>query len=323
MIKTDHIYVAGHQGLVGTALWRALRARGYTNLVGAPFADLDLRDQRAVDAFFAQHRPAYVFLAAARVGGIQANVDYPASFIYDNLMIQANVINTAYRHGVKKLLFLGSSCIYPRDCSQPIREEYLLGGPLEQTNEPYAVAKIAGIKLCQAYNKQYGTQFISAMPTNLYGPGDTFDERASHVIPALILKMHRAKIEGRDQVNVWGTGTVRREFLFVDDLADALLFLMEHYTENNLINVGVGQDVTVAQLAHLIKEVVGFDGRLVFDTSKPDGTPRKLLDVRKITALGWQAQTNLRTGLQTTYEWFVQQQRVARSSAATQGERER
>lgn len=309
MEKTDKIYVAGHRGLVGGALVRRLREAGYENLIMRTHAQLDLRDQEAVAAFFAQERPDYVFLAAAKVGGIRANIHYPAQFIYDNLMIQANVIHHAYVHGVKKLLFLGSSCIYPKFCPQPMKEEYLLDGKLEPTNEPYAVAKIAGIKMCQAYNRQHGSRFISVMPTNLYGPGDNFHPQDSHVIPGLMRRFHEAKVSGAAEVVVWGTGSPRREFLYVDDLADACLFLMNLYEEGEIINVGVGEDLTIAELAQLVAEIVGFKGRLVFDPSHPDGTPRKLLDISRITRMGWQAKTPLVKGLRQTYAWFCQSHR--------------
>ena len=300
------IYVAGHQGLVGGAIWRRLQAAGFKNLLGRSLEELDLRDQAAVTAWFGRERPEYVFLAAARVGGIRANDTYPAAFIYDNLMIEANIIHQAYRHEVKKLLFLGSSCIYPRDCPQPMQEDHLLAGKLEPTNEPYAVAKIAGIRMCQSYNRQYGTCFISAMPTNLYGPGDNFDLLDSHVIPALIRRFHLAKVAGDPEVKVWGTGTPRREFLYVDDLADACLFLMQHYDETKIINVGVGRDLPILELARLVAAVIGYQGRIVLDPSHPDGTPRKLLDVSRLTALGWQPRMPLQEGLQKTYDWFCQ-----------------
>ena len=300
------IYVAGNQGLVGGAIWRRLQAAGFKNLLGRSLEELDLRDQAAVTAFFGRERPEYVFLAAARVGGIRANDTYPAAFIYDNLMIEANIIHQAYRHEVKKLLFLGSSCIYPRDCPQPMQEDHLLACKLEPTNEPYAVAKIAGIRMCQSYNRQYGTCFISAMPTNLYGPGDNFDLLDSHVIPALIRRFHLAKVAGDPEVKVWGTGTPRREFLYVDDLADACLFLMQHYDETEIINVGVGRDLPILELARLVAAVIGYQGRIVLDPSHPDGTPRKLLDVSRLTALGWQPRMPLQEGLQKTYDWFCQ-----------------
>jgi GDP-L-fucose synthase len=305
MERNAKIYVAGHLGLVGSAILRRLQTAGFGNLVLRSLKELDLRDQMAVARFFSTEKPDYVFLAAARVGGIYANSTYPAEFIYDNLMVQTNVLHHAYLNGVRKLLFLGSSCIYPKLAPQPMKEEHLLDGKLEPTNEPYAVAKIAGIRMCQAYNRQYGTRFIAAMPTNLYGPGDNFDLNDSHVIPALIRKFHEAKVRGQDRVIIWGSGTPRREFLFVDDLADACLFLMESYEEDEIINVGVGADQTIAELAHLIGEVVEFQGELAFDLSKPDGTPRKLLDVTRLHQLGWRARTALREGLEKTYAWFL------------------
>ena len=298
------IYVAGHQGLVGGAIWRHLHGAGFGNLVGRSFEELDLRDQAAVTGWFDQERPEYVFLAAARVGGIRANSTFPAEFIYDNLMIETNIVHQAYRHNVKKLMFLGSSCIYPKLCPQPMKEDYLLDGKLEPTNEPYAVAKIAGIKLCQSYNRQYGTCFISVMPTNLYGPEDNFDLQDSHVIPALMRKFHQGKVIGAPEVKVWGSGTPRREFLYVDDLADACLFLMQHYLDGEIINIGVGQDLQILELAQQVSAVTGYQGRIALDPSQPDGTPRKLLDVSKLTAMGWQARTPLQEGLQKTYDWF-------------------
>lgn len=303
MNKEAKIYVAGHTGLVGSAIIRALQKAGFTTIVTRSLHELDLRNQQAVYDFFATEKPVYVFLAAAKVGGILANATYPASFIYDNLAIELHVIDAAYRYGVKKLLFLGSSCIYPRNCPQPIKEDYLLTSQLEKTNEPYAIAKIAGLKLCEAYNRQYGTQFIACMPTNLYGPYDNFDLAASHVIPALLRKCIQAKRDGEKEVVVWGTGTPYREFLFVDDLADACLFLMEHYTGNEVINIGTGRDITIKDLAELIKKCVGFKGAIVFDADKPDGTPRKLLNVDKLTSLGWQAPTSLEEGLIQTIAW--------------------
>jgi len=304
MNKNSRIYVAGHQGLVGSALMCALAKNKYKKIIVRTFSQLDLRCQKSVENFFAKEKPEYIFLAAAKVGGIQANIDFPADFLYDNLLIAANVIQAAYRHNAKKLLFLGSSCIYPRTCPQPMKEEYLLTNSLEQTNEPYAVAKIAGIKLCQAYNKQYGTNFIACMPTNLYGPHDNFHLRSSHVIPALVAKMVAAKKEDKKQVSVWGSGAPRREFLFVDDLADALLFLMKNYDGKEIVNIGVGRDLTIAQLAGQIKAAVKFEGELVFDTTKPDGTPQKLLDVSRLQNLGWSAKTSLETGLQKTVAWY-------------------
>ncbi len=299
------IYVAGHKGLVGSAVLRELAKDGYTNVITKTSSELDLCNQNAVDHFFACEKPDYVILSAAKVGGIIANSTYPAEFIYKNLMIAANVIDAAYRHGVKKLLFLGSSCIYPRDCPQPILEEYLLSGQLEKTNDAYAVAKIAGIKMCQSYNKQYGTKFISCMPTNLYGINDNFDLQNSHVLPALLSKFVTAKENNSPQVTVWGTGKALREFLFVDDLASAVVFLMNHYEGNEIVNVGTGSDISIGDLAKLIKKVVGYEGEIIFDASKPDGTPRKLLNVDKLKALGWTAQTTLEEGLEKTYDWYI------------------
>jgi GDP-L-fucose synthase len=306
MDKGARIYIAGHRGLVGSAIVRRLRAAGFDNLVLRTSRELDLRDQAAVRQFFADERPDYVFLAAARVGGIVANNGYPAEFIYDNLMIQTNVIHSAWQSGVQKLLFLGSTCIYPRLAPQPIREEYLLTGPLEPTNEPYAVAKIAGITMCRSYNRQYGTRFIAAMPTNLYGTGDNFDPETSHVLPALIRKIHAAKEAGAGEVVVWGSGSPYREFIHVDDAADACLFLMEQYEGNDIVNVGTGEELTIKELALLIREVVGFQGELVFDAGKPDGTPRKLSDVSRIHGLGWRHRIGLRDGIEQTYRWYVE-----------------
>lgn len=305
MDKQAKIYVAGHTGLVGSAIMRALKKAGFTNVVTKSLDELDLRHQESVYRFFMDEKPAYVFVAAAKVGGIVANASYPAHFIYDNLAIELNVIDAAYKAGVTKLLFLGSSCIYPRECPQPIKEEYLLTSQLEKTNEPYAIAKIAGLKLCEAYNRQYGTNFIACMPTNLYGPYDNFDSTTSHVIPALLKKCIQAKRDGKEEIVVWGTGTPYREFLFVDDLADASLFLMEHYTGNEPINIGTGTDISIKNLAELIKKQVGFEGRIVFDASKPDGTPRKVLNVDKLKALGWQASTTLEQGLAQTIAWCI------------------
>ena len=307
MEKDSLIYIAGHTGLVGSAITRRLKAEGYHNLIYKTIEEFDLTRQADVEAYFAEHKPEYVFLAAARVGGIHANNTYPADFIRDNLAIQYNIIESSYRNGVKKLLFLGSSCIYPRECPQPMKEEYFLTGPLEPTNEPYAVAKIAGITMCQSYNRQYGSNYISVMPTNLYGPGDNFDLKNSHVLPALIRKFHEAKVEGKKEVVIWGTGRPRREFLFVDDLADAVVFLMNNYHESEIINIGVGQDSTIRELAELVREVAGFDGEIVHDTSQPDGMPRKLLDVSKLNKLGWKAKTSLKEGLKITYEWYARQ----------------
>jgi GDP-L-fucose synthase len=299
------IYVAGHTGLVGSAIVRRLHADGFSNILTASRRELDLRDQAAVDRWFAANRPQFVFLVAGTVGGILANSTRPAEFIYDNMMIHATVVHAAHREGVKKLLYLGSSCIYPRDCPQPMREEFLLSGPLEPTNEPYAIAKIAGIKLCQAYRSQYGCDFISAMPTNLYGSNDNFDLSSSHVLPALMRKFHDAKVERRKEVVIWGTGTPRREFLHVDDLADACLFVMENYDEAQHINIGTGEDLSIRELAELVRAVVHPEAVLAFDTSKPDGTPRKLLDVSRLHALGWRHRIPLADGIAKTYQWFV------------------
>lgn len=301
------IYVAGHRGLVGSALCRRLEQLGYDTIVTRTFDELDLRDQHAVRDFFRQEQPAYVFLAAARVGGIQANNMYPAEFIYDNLQVQNNVIHYSHLSGVKKLCFLGSSCIYPRLAPQPMKEEYLLDGKLEPTNEPYAVAKIAGIKLCQAYHRQFGSNFISVMPTNLYGPNDNFDLQNSHVLPAAIRKFVDARNVGAPTVTIWGTGTPRREFLHVDDMADACIYLMQKYDESDIVNIGVGEDVSIAELYALVKKVAGFSGSIQYDNSKPDGTPRKLLDVSKIHALGWKAKISLEEGVRSTVVWYEEQ----------------
>ncbi len=303
------IYVAGHRGLVGSALCRRLEALGVRNILTRTSTELDLREQDAARNFFEEERPDYVFLAAAKVGGIHANATYPAQFIADNLLIQTNVIDAAWRTGCKKLLFLGSSCIYPKLCPQPIKEEYLLTGPLEPTNEAYALAKIAGIMMCRAYRRQYGFDAISAMPTNLYGPGDNFHPRNSHVLPALIRRFHEAKEAGASEVCVWGTGTPRREFLHADDLADALVFLMRHYSGEEHINIGCGEDISIRELAELITEIVGYIGRIDYDASKPDGTPRKLLDVSKMTRLGWWPSIDLKTGIQETYRIFLSHSR--------------
>jgi GDP-L-fucose synthase len=303
--KNAKIYVAGHRGMVGSAIFRKLKAEGYTNLVIRNSQELDLRNQQAVADFFAAEKPDYVFLAAAKVGGIVANNTYRADFLYENLAIQNNVIHQAYLHGVQKLLFLGSSCIYPKLAPQPLKEEYLLTGLLEPTNEPYAIAKIAGIKLCDAYRDQYGCNFISVMPTNLYGYNDNYHPENSHVLPALIRKFHEAKTGGAASVTVWGTGSPLREFLFADDLADACYFLMQEYNEAGLVNIGTGLDLSIKDLALLIKEVVGFTGDLVFDTSKPDGTPRKLLDVSKLHTLGWKHRIALQEGLALAYQDFL------------------
>jgi len=299
------IFVAGHRGLVGSALVRRLRAAGFENLLLRERVELDLTDQRAVAGFFARERPQYVLLAAARVGGILANNTYPADFLRQNLAIQTNAIDSAWRGGVRKLLFLGSSCIYPRLAPQPMREEHLLTGPLEPTNEPYAIAKIAGLKMCQAYRRQYGFDAICAMPTNLYGPGDNFSEHDAHVLPALLRRFHEAKESGAVEVVLWGSGRPRREFLYVDDLAEACLFLMERYEGEQPINIGWGRDQTIAELAETVARIVGFSGVLRYDASKPDGTPRKLLDTTRLTALGWKPSTELAAGIRATYEWFL------------------
>ena len=311
--KDAKVYVAGHRGMVGSAIVRALQAQGFGNVVTRTSAELDLRNQAAVNAFFAEEEPDYVFLAAAKVGGILANDTYPADFIYDNLVIESNIIHAAFRQRAKKLLFLGSTCIYPKLAPQPLKEEYLLSGPLESTNEWYAVAKIAGIKLCQAYRKQHGCDFISAMPTNLYGPGDNYDLEKSHVIPAMLRKMHEARVGGADRVTLWGSGTPLREFLHVDDLADALLFLMASYSGESHVNVGVGNDLTIRELAEMMRDVVGFQGELVFDRSKPDGTPRKLVDTTLINRLGWHAKINLKQGLEEAYSWYIENLASART----------
>lgn len=313
MNKESRIYIAGHRGMVGAAIVRQLQREGFTQLITRTHAELDLTNQAAVREFFEAARPEYVFLAAAKVGGILANSSYPADFIRDNLLIELNIIDAAYKTGARKLLFLGSSCIYPKLAPQPMPEECLLTGPLEQTNEWYAVAKIAGIKLCQAYRRQYGFDAISLMPTNLYGPGDNFHLANSHVLPALIRKIHEAKTGGAKEVVVWGTGSPRREFLHVDDLADAALFLMREYAGEEIVNVGVGHDLSIAELAQLVKEVVGFAGEIVYDAGMPDGTPRKLLDVSKLTKLGWQARIFLRQGVEETYRWFLENQDTFRN----------
>jgi GDP-L-fucose synthase len=304
MNKDSKIYLAGHTGLVGSAIYRKLKNEGYTNIVTRTHKELDLTNQQQTQEFFQKEKPEYVFLAAAKVGGIKANDTYPADFAYINIMIESNVIKASYDYGVKKLLFLGSSCIYPKLCPQPIKEDYLLTGPLEPTNEAYAIAKIAGLKMCQYFNKQYGTNFISVMPTNLYGPNDNFDLETSHALAAILRKFHEAKINNKPHVEVWGTGNPRREFLHVDDLADAVLHLMNNYEGNKPINIGTGEDLTIKELAELIKEVVGYEGEIRFDTTKPDGTPRKLLDVSKLHNAGWKHKITLREGLALTYQWF-------------------
>ena len=308
MNKDSRCYVAGHRGMVGGAIVRELEKRGYTNILTRTSSELDLKNQQAVADFFAAEKPDYVFLAAARVGGIHANDTYPADFIRDNLQIQTNVIDSAYRNDTKKLLFLGSTCIYPKMAPQPLKEEYLLTGPLEPTNEWYAIAKIAGLKMCAAYRRQYGFDAISVMPTNLYGTGDNFGLENSHVLPALMRRFHEAKVNGDEKVTVWGTGSPRREFLHVDDLANAVLFLMENYSDEQTVNIGVGDDIPIGDVARLVKDVVGFTGELEFDTSKPDGTPRKLLDVSRLNGLGWHASIELEPGLRSTYQWFLDHQ---------------
>ena len=305
MDRRARIFVAGHRGLVGSAIVRCLRQQGFDQLLLATREQLDLRDQAAVNYWFRANRPEYVFLVAGTVGGILANSTRPAEFLYDNMMIHATVVHASHLYDVKRLLYLGSSCIYPRECRQPMREEYLLSGPLEPTNEPYAIAKIAGIKLCQSYRKQYGCDFIAAMPTNLYGPNDNFDLTSSHVVPAMIRKFHEAKTEGRRDVIIWGTGQPRREFLHVYDLADACVFLIQHYDAADHINVGTGEDLSIGELANLIREVVYPDARIVFDTEKPDGMPQKLLDVSRLHHLGWKHTIGLRQGISQAYEWFV------------------
>ena len=312
--KGARIYVAGNTGLVGSAIVRRLISGGYETILTATIEQLDLRDQAAVNYWFRANRPEYVYLVAGTVGGIWANSTRPAEFIYDNMMIHATVVHAAHLYPVKKLLYLGSSCIYPRECPQPILEEYLLTGALEPTNEPYAIAKIAGIKLCQAYRTQYGCNFISAMPTNLYGPNDNYDLNSSHVLPALIRKFHDAKKENRQQVQIWGTGTPRREFLHVDDLADACVYLMDHYEDHCHINVGSGEDVTIRELAGLVREIVYPEAELEFDSSKPDGTPRKLLDVSRLHDLGWRHKFDLRMGIKHAYEWFITHHELARGA---------
>jgi GDP-L-fucose synthase len=314
MNKADKIYVAGHRGMVGSAIIRSLEKAGYNNIVSATRKDVELTDQAEVNAFFEREKPDYVYLSAAKVGGIYANDVYPADFIRDNLLIQTNVIDAAYRNKAKKLLFLGSSCIYPKFAEQPIQESSLLTGPLEPTNEWYAIAKIAGIKMCQAYRKQYGFNAISLMPTNLYGVGDNFHLENSHVIPALIRKFHDAKMRNDTSVEVWGTGKAKREFLDVSDLAEASVFLMENYDDAEIVNVGTGEDVTIAELAATVKSVTGFDGEIRYDTSKPDGTPRKLLDVSKLHGLGWKHKTSLNDGLKKAYQWFEENQENFRAA---------
>lgn len=306
MDQQAKIYVAGHNGMVGSAIMRRLRSQGYTNITVRSRIELDLLDQKAVQGFFAIERPDYVFLAAAKVGGIWANSTRPAEFIYENLMMEANIIHAAWQHSSKKLLFLGSSCIYPKLAPQPIKEEYLLTGELEETNKPYAIAKIAGIEMCQSYNRQYGTDYIAVMPTNLYGPNDNFDLETSHVLPALLRKFHEAKLDNHPEVIVWGTGTPVREFLHVDDLADACVFLMKSYSGNDIVNIGCGEGITIKDLAEQIKDVVDYKGQIRFDTSKPDGTPVKVNDISRLTSLGWQPSISLTEGLRRTYRWYLE-----------------
>lgn len=316
MDKNAKIYIAGHRGLVGRALMRQLNAQGYENIVTSTRDQVDLTDQAAVRVFFAAEKPEYVFDAAAVVGGIQANDQYPADFIGGNLMIQTNLIDTAYRSGAKKLLFLGSTCIMPRDAPQPMKEEYMLTGPLEETNQWYAVAKIAGIKMCQAYRRQYGFDAISVQPTNLFGIGDNFDYETSHMPAALIRKMHDAKTNGDEEAVIWGTGTPRREIMYVDDMANACIFLMQKYSGEDFVNIGVGDDISIKDFAEMIAEVVGFEGRFTYDTSKPDGTPRKLVDVTRLTGLGWTSQISLREGVERTYAWFLENEDSLRTLTA-------
>ncbi|MDQ6905040.1 MAG: GDP-L-fucose synthase [Bacteroidota bacterium] len=306
MNKQDKIYVAGHRGMVGSAIVRKLKEEGFTNIISKSSSELDLRNQQAVKDFFESEKPAYVFLAAAKVGGIMANNTYKADFLIDNLLIETNIIDAAYKNDVKKLMFLGSSCIYPKLAPQPLKEEYLLSGYLEATNEPYAIAKIAGIKLCEYYREQFGCNYISVMPTNLYGPNDNYDLQNSHVLPALIRKFHAAKINGDDNVTVWGSGSPKREFLYVDDLANACYYLMLNYNEKQFLNIGTGEDLTILELAELIKKITGFEGEIIWDKTKPDGTPRKLMDVSKAHSLGWKHEINLEEGIKKTYTNFLQ-----------------
>lgn len=306
MKNHSKIYVAGHRGLVGSAIVRELQKKGYTNIIGKTHKELDLMNFIEVENFFKEEKPEYVFLAAAKVGGIYANSTYPADFIYENLQIQNNVIGNAYKQGVKKLMFLGSSCIYPKMCPQPIKEEYLLSGYLEETNEAYALAKIAGLKMCQYFNKQYGTNYISVMPTNLYGPYDNFHPENSHVMPALIRRFHEAKVNNAKEVAVWGSGMPLREFLYSEDMADACIYLMENYEGNDFFNIGTGKEITIRSLAELIKEVVGYEGKIVWDSTKPDGTPRKLLDVSRLEKAGWKYKMELKDGIKEAYKWFIE-----------------
>lgn len=306
MQKNSKIYVAGHHGLVGSAITRRLKAEGFQNVIGRTHMELDLTDRDDINKFFDQEKPEYVFVAAAKVGGIYANSTIPADFIRENLLIEVNVIDASYQHGVKKLEFLGSSCIYPKMAPQPLKEEYLLTGPLEPTNDAYALAKIAGIKMCEAYRRQYGFSAISLMPTNLYGPGDNFDLKTSHVLPAMIRKFHEAKVNNAQEVVLWGTGSPLREFLHVDDLADASVFLMQNYDGEKIVNVGTGKELTIANLAQMVKEIVGFQGNIIYDSTKPDGTPRKLLDISFLTSLGWSPKIGLHEGISSVYSWYCQ-----------------
>lgn len=305
MNRNSKIYIAGHNGMAGSAIHRALKIAGYNNFVYRRSRELDLKNQQATMDFFEKEKPDVVVLAAAKVGGIMANIEAPATFLYDNLMIQSNVIDSAYKCGVKKLLFLGSSCIYPRDCSQPMKEEYLMDGKVEPTNEGYAIAKIAGMKLCEMYNQQYGTDYISVMPCNLYGYNDNFDRMRSHVVPATIRKFHEAKMNGNKEVVIWGTGNARRELLFADDMADACVFLLENYDGNDFFNVGTGMDVSITELSEMVADIVGFDGEMVYDTTKPDGMPQKLMDCSKLAEKGWTYKTELKEGLRKTYQWYL------------------
>lgn len=305
MDKQSKVYIAGHHGMVGSAIYRAMQNAGYSNFVYKRSAELDLKNQSATETFFEKEKPDIVVLAAAKVGGIMANIESPATFLYDNLMIQNNVINSAHKVGVKKLLFLGSSCIYPRECPQPMKEEYLLDGKVEPTNEGYAIAKIAGMKLCEMYNRQYGTDYISVMPCNLYGYNDNFDRMRSHVVPATIRKFHEAKVNGDKEVVIWGTGNARRELLFADDMADACLYLLENYSGNDFFNVGTGFDVSITELSEIVADIVGYDGKMVYDTTKPDGMPQKLMDCSRLTEKGWSYKTDLRDGLKKTYQWYL------------------
>jgi GDP-L-fucose synthase len=313
MNKKSKIFITGHNGMVGSSLLHRLRKEGFTNLLVRTPSQLDLSDQKAVRSFLKRERPEYCFLTPMKEGGIEANIAYPAELIYENLAIQINIINAAYETKVKKLLFFASSCVYPKHCPQPMREEYLLKGPLESTNEPYAVAKIAGIKMCQAYNKQYGTNFISLIPATVYGPYDNFDLKTSHVISALIRKFHEAKVKKKSKVTVWGTGRSHREFIYVDDLVDAYIFLMQHYDSSEIINIGTGIDISISDLAKVIKEIVGFEGEIEFDTNKPDGVLRKLLDISRLSSLGWEPKIELRSGLETTCRWYLKKLNLARS----------